>query len=65
MTEITGTSLVMLNNIKKSEEALRRYGEAAAAAERAKIVAWLRGNAMSDRWSALATAIEAGEYRNG
>ena len=39
--------------------------EQAAAEERAKIVAWLRGNAMSDRWSALATAIEAGEYRNG
>lgn len=36
--------------------------EAAAAEERAKIVAWLRGNDMNGRWSALADAIEAGEH---
>lgn len=36
--------------------------QADGAEERAKIVAWLRGNDMNGRWSALADAIEAGEH---
>lgn len=28
-----------------------------------EIVEWLRGNAMGERWRALADAIKAGEYR--
>lgn len=41
---------------------LARHREQAERETVQKIVAWLRGNAMSERWDALAQAIEAGEW---
>ena len=50
------------HNDDRRVRAFARHREQAAAEERAKIVAWLRGNAMGERWRSLAAAIEAGEH---
>ena len=66
MTEVTQADRDAANEAQRN--AMMRVGSMHEAfarhrlAERAKIVAWLRSNAMGERWRSLAAAIEAGEH---